>query len=234
MTDDGSRKYSDGSYRQKNPSWHSEDSQWKARYIAKIMRQNILYPQSVCEIGCGAGEILIELSRLLPSVERFEGYEISTDAYAICGPKGTGLIGFHVGDLLDEDLNFDVVLAIDVIEHVEDYFSFLRRLRARAKYKIFHIPLELSAFEVARRGALLRERQTVGHLHHFNKETALAALEDTGYTILDSFYTASRIEVGQLGWKTRLMKGPRRTLAAVSPDAAARLLGGFSLLVLAE
>jgi hypothetical protein len=71
-------------------------------------------------------------------------------------------------------------------------------------------------------------------LHHFSKETALATLEDAGYQIVDFFYTSGSTELDGFGWKTKLLKGPRNALAAVSPDAAARLLGGYSLLVLAE
>jgi hypothetical protein len=74
----------------------------------------------------------------------------------------------------------------------------------------------------------------VGHIHYFTKDTALALLEDTGYKVIDHFYTSGATELGGLGWKTRLMKGPRQALYAMNPDAAARVLGGYSLMVLAE
>ena len=63
---------------------------------------------------------------------------------------------------------------------------------------------------------------------------ALALLEDTGYRVIDHFYTSGATELGGLGWKTRLMKGPRQALYAMNPDAAARVLGGYSLMVLAQ
>jgi hypothetical protein len=53
----------------------------------------------------------------------------------------------------------------------------------------------------------------VGHLHHFSKETALAALEDTGYRVIDHRYTSGRTELGGLGWKTRMLKLPRKSRA---------------------
>ena len=104
-----------------------------------------LAPQSVCEIGCGAGEILRELSTRLDPKTRFVGYEISSDAYQLCRDKANGRMEFRLANLLDEDACFDLVMAIDVFEHVEDYFAFLRKLRTKGRHKIFHIPLELSA-----------------------------------------------------------------------------------------
>jgi hypothetical protein len=121
-----------------------------------------------------------------------------------------------------------------VFEHVEDCFSFLRRLRDKARHKVFHVPLELSALMVARARPLLEQRRSVGHIHHFSKETALALLEDTGYRVIDHFYTSGRTELGGLGWKSRLLKWPREALFHADPDAAARILGGYSLMVLAE
>ena len=56
----------------------------------------------------------------------------------------------------------------------------------------------------------------------------------TGYRIVDHFYTSGTTDFAHAGWKTQLMKLPRRALARVNEDAAARLLGGYSLMVLAE
>jgi len=226
--------YADGSYLHNNPLWHTEDSAWKGDHIADILERNGISPRTVCEIGCGAGDILVHLSRRLAPGTQLVGYEISPDAYAICSPKAEGNLHYRLGDALDDPATFDVVMAIDVFEHVEDYFAFLRKLRGKGGYKIFHIPLELSAWMVARRQPLLRQRHSVGHLHHFSQETALATLEDTGYRIVDHCYTSGRTESSAIGWKTRLLKWPRKALYGVDPDTAARLLGGYSLLVVAE
>jgi SAM-dependent methyltransferase len=226
--------YTDGTYLRNNPAWHADDSAWKAAHIATMLERHALAPRSVCEIGCGAGEILRALSTRLEPTTRLVGYEISADAYALCQSKANGRMEFHLANLLDEDAYFDLVMAIDVFEHVEDYFTFLRKLRTKGQYKIFHIPLELSAQMVARGAPLIDARRSVGHIHHFSKETALAALEDCGYRVIDHFYTSGRTELGNLGWKSQLLKWPRQALYRVNPDAAARVLGGYSLLVLAQ
>src|SRR5690242_859167 len=79
--------YSDGTYFRNNPDWHVDDSAWKARHVAGILQRNAVKPASVCEIGCGAGEVLRSLSRELPEAKRFVGYDISPDAYRLCAPK---------------------------------------------------------------------------------------------------------------------------------------------------
>ena len=226
--------YTDGTYLRKNPECHSGDSAWKARHIATMLERHGIVPQTVCEIGCGAGEILRSLSTQLEPSTRFFGYEISQDAYSICSKNEGGRFTFRLANLLDEDVHFDVAMAIDVFEHVEDYFGFLRKLRTKAQYKIFHIPLELSAQEVLRGRPLINARKSVGHIHHFSKDTAIATLEDCGYRVRDHFYTSGRTELGGLGWKSQLLRIPRHALYSWSPDAAARVLGGYSLLVLAE
>jgi len=226
--------YTDGTYLRNNPEWHADDSAWKAGHVAAMLERHAIAPRTVCEIGCGAGEILRNLSTHLGAETRYVGYEISPHAYQICSRKSGGRFDFRLANLLDEDARFDVVMAMDVFEHVEDYFTFLRKLRARGEHKIFHIPLELSAQMVLRGRPLLDARRSVGHIHHFSKETALASLEDCGYEVIDHFYTSGRTELGGLGWKSQLLKWPRQALYRVSPDAAARVLGGYSLLVLAR
>ena len=225
--------YSDGTYFRNNPDWHADDSAWKARHIAGILARNGVAPASVCEVGCGAGEVLRNVAREMPAASSFVGYDISPDAYRLCAVKSGGKIEFRLGNMLEEPVEFDVAMAIDVFEHVEDYFDFLRRLRTKAQYKVFHIPLDLSALALMR-GEPGRMRKSVGHIHYFDKDTALAALEDTGYEIVDWRYTSGRTELPNLGWKSRLMKGPRKLLFKLAPDLAARMLGGYSLLVLAR
>ena len=226
--------YGDGTYLEKNPTWHEEDSLWKAKHIARILQRNNVAPSSLCEIGCGAGEILRCLAHTFGPAVSFDGYDISDQAFEICRKKEMGNLRYHLKNLLDEPLVFDVVMAIDVFEHVDDYLGFLRKLRTKGTYKILHIPLDLSVQSVLRGNRLLNDRQTVGHLHYFTKETALATLRDTGYEVLNYSYTSGSLELPNLSWKARAMKLPRKLAFELNQDLAVRILGGFSLLVLAK
>lgn len=226
--------YEDGTYLSKNPTWHQEDSGWKAKQIVKILKQNNIDPATVCEIGCGAGEILNCLANHSGSNVQYSGYEISPQAFDICKTKENTNLHFFLRDLLNEEERpFDVVLAIDVFEHVEDYFGFLRGLRTKGEYTIFHIPLDLSVLSVLRSRPILFGRTSVGHIHYFTKETALATLSDTGYEVVDYFYTLSSLERPRHGWKAKLVLLTKKLLFAIDEDLAVRVLGGSSLLVLA-
>ncbi len=229
-----SNLYLDGEYLAKNPQWHAEESPFKAKQVLRMLRENHLTPTSICDVGCGAGEVLIQLQKNLGCDCIFRGYDISPQAFALAQCRTNGKLHFKLGDVLSErDAFFDLVLALDVIEHLEDYWSFLRQLRTKGRYKIFHIPLDLSVQTVFRPNALLKRRSLYAHLHYFTKETALRTLQDAGYEVLRFFYTPRSIEVGP-GFGERLLNLPRRLCFAFSPDSAARWMGGFSLLVLAR
>jgi SAM-dependent methyltransferase len=227
--------YASGEYLQNNPTWHEEDSAWKAAQITRLMRANAVWPRSICEIGCGTGEILLELQRAYPDA-RLTGYEISPQAFELWSRKpDKRRIDFHLADIFDEaSPHFEVVLVIDVIEHVEDYLGFLKRVRPLGDLKIFHVPLDLSLQSLMRSKPILGLRRNVGHIHYFYKELVLCALRDCGYEILDVCYTASRLELPKQALSSRVMKYPRRLLFRINPDLTVRLLGGYSLLVLAR
>ncbi len=224
--------YRDSTYLEHNPTWHTEDSPWKARQVMKMLDRHGLQPRRVAEVGCGAGEILNQLYNHLPEGTSFTGFEVSPQAIELARSREKPGLHFELADLLEDERTFDLLLVIDVFEHVPDYMGFLERLRPRAEWAVFHIPLDLSAQTVLRESSLLHARTSVGHLHYFTEGTALATLRDTGYEVVDYFFTARSIELAGGGWKRRLARLPRKSMAAWSPSLASRLLGGFSLLVL--
>ena len=143
-------------------------------------------------------------------------------------------VQFTLGDVSQEEgAFFDLMLVLDVFEHVEDYFGFLTAIRPRSALKIFHIPLDLSVQTVLRKRGLLKRRELHRHLHYFTKETALETLKDSGYTLLDYFFSAHTIECGQeIGQK--IARLPRKMCFALHQDLTVRMLGGYSLLVLVK
>ena len=53
----------------------------------QINKKNSLAPNNICEIGCGSGEILNNISVEFGEQVNFFGYEISPQAYEICKKK---------------------------------------------------------------------------------------------------------------------------------------------------
>lgn len=227
--------YTSGEYLRKNRSWGSEDSAWKATQILRTLERNMYEPGSVCEIGCGAGEILNQLYKKMPETVTFAGYEISPQAFEICRAKEKDRLRFFLAGFPEGGGRpFDLVLLIDVFEHVEDYFGFLRRVRPLGKRALFHIPLDLSAQAVMREKPILHTREQVGHLHYFTKSTALATLKEAGYEILDFSYTERSTDLPAKTFRSFLAKLPRKLGYSLARDLSVRLLGGYSLMVLTK
>lgn len=226
--------YVNGDYLARNPQWHVEESAFKAAQIVRMLEKNQISPTTICDVGCGVGEVLSELQKSLGSECKLYGYDISPQAINLAKSRGNERLHFCLSDLCSVDgAWFDLTLALDVFEHVEDYYGFLRQLKTKAHYKMFHIPLDISVQTVLRKSGLLKRRHLHDHLHFFSKETALQALQDAGYEVLDHFYTARAIELGDaLG--QRLLRLPRKLCFAVHNELTVRILGGYSLMVLAR
>jgi len=207
--------------------------------VITMLSEHGLHPRSICEIGCGAGEVLKSIEKFTPEECQLAGFDINPAAAAHWESRRSRRLEFHVGDVLKTDRHFDVCLCLDVMEHIPDVHQFLQRLRPIANFHIFHIPLEMNA-QMVMRGSLIRARQGAGHVHYFDKATALATLKENGFQVLDCRYSRSSITMGGTnyrvgtGWRTALLRLPRKLAAIVNEDLAARTLGGFSLLVLAQ
>src|SRR4051812_48536259 len=107
--------YSNAEYLANNPTWHSEDSPWKAQNIYDILLRNNLKPSRVAEIGCGAGEILVQLQARLPE-SSFVGYEMSEQAFELARSRESEGVHFINANMLEEDVHYDTLLCIDVLD----------------------------------------------------------------------------------------------------------------------
>ena len=225
--------YTGTDYLDQHPSWHREEARWKASQVTSLLDRHAMRPKTVLDVGCGTGDVLATVGRHLPDATRLVGCDVSSHPVAM-GPALTDprLELIHGDPPADE--TFDLLLCIDVLEHVEDYIGFLRGLRGKATHTILHIPLDTSAQTVLRAKPFLEMRRRSGHLHYFTRETALATMETSGYKVLEQSYTRGALESPPQSALALLARWPRRAMFALDADLAARVLGGFSLLVLAR
>jgi SAM-dependent methyltransferase len=229
-----SKIYSNEKYIENNPLYHVSDSLWKAKHILQMLKKHQLEIHSVCEVGCGAGEILRQLQLNLPNEVEFTGYDINPYAIELSKQRVNSKLSFCCEDILLKNTElFDLLLCIDVFEHVDNYLGFLQRLRHKAKFKIFHIPLDISVQTVLRRKPITDFRTRLGHLHYFTKETALSTLSDTGYEIIDYFYTSAALEFEKT-LTVKLAKFPIKIMSMINQDLSERIFGAYALLVLAN
>ena len=244
--------YTSGAYLKSNPLWHADEAAWKAEYVLRLLAKNRIGPKSLCDVGCGAGEVLRLLRERMDAECVLCGYEISPQAFELCQSRANERLHFKLADIRQEKegIHFDLMLLMDVLEHMEDYFSFLREVRGRSEYKIIHLPLDVSARTVLF-GELSTFRAAYGHIHYFTKDVAIQMLRDVGYEVVDYMYTW-QVEPLRVVWRqnrgdprklARRLLGviareilgvPSRILFLVHRDFAARVMGRWRLLVLTK
>ena len=226
--------YKNGQYLQLHPGWDGEDAVLKSSWIREMIDKHDLPVSEVIEVGCGSGKILAELSAHYKDA-RFKGYEISPEALSIAKQYAGERIELYEQELPDSPGAADLLLLIDVLEHVPDYYGLLENVRPAAKHFIFHIPLDLSCRSLMKPQLLWNEREHSGHIHYFSKDMVLWMLRDAGYTITDWWYTKPSSDLHKAGGLKGQSKKTIRNLSFnLSKEKAVKWWGGYSMLIAAK
>ncbi len=137
-------------------------------------------PRNVLDAGCGEGETLERLSSLLPS--DVVGFDLNPDSLAYAAqrfPKGT----FSVEDIHHlpyTDAAFDLVICLEVLEHLKEPVSALKELfRVTRAHLIVSVPNEpwFQLGNLARGKYLRRFGDHPEHIQHWNRRTLRTMLE---------------------------------------------------------
>ena len=105
--------------------WYSEDKdRTDFTLICSLVELN--YPKGgrVLDVGCFDGALL----GLLGNAFDKYGIELNSKARALAEERGVSVLGENFDALTSAQEKFDVVLAVDVIEHVHDPFDFMKDL----------------------------------------------------------------------------------------------------------
>jgi SAM-dependent methyltransferase len=219
-------------YASNNPQWHLEDAEDKVGDVLTAIARAQLTIHSICDIGCGVGEVLAQLHRRLQT-ERTVGYDVSHYAIELAKQReGPGLT-FLAADASSDSETFDVMLLLDVLEHVPDPVGFLKSVRHKAPTAIINLPLELSALKVLSGDSLARGRRALGHLHYFNERLAFEMLREAGFEVRDSWFSPPGTGRAVPDVKRRALRFGQRIATRANPSVAARTIGGSSLMMVA-
>ena len=152
--------YKSGEYSENNPDYHSEDSPWKWKNFKKVIENNqeeinISEINSIAEVGCGVGQILknAKESKVFNNNTVYEGWDINPDAIEVA-KKSIPDISFFNDDIFERNKKFDLIICADVFEHVDDYYSFLKKLSNITKYVVFNIPLDIHLLSMIRQDSI--------------------------------------------------------------------------------
>jgi 2-polyprenyl-3-methyl-5-hydroxy-6-metoxy-1,4-benzoquinol methylase len=142
-----------------------------------------LRPTSVLEVGCGEGHLLKHLTDAWMPREVLGtdlSPEVIAQAQASYGPALT-FEAASVYQLPMEDDSFEMVLACEVLEHLEDPRRALEELaRVTRRYAIITVPREplWRGLNMARGAYLGDLGNTPGHIQHFGRRDILKLVRE--------------------------------------------------------
>ena len=179
--------YTDGKYEEKFKDWHLSDAESKVKDIAKYLQFFVgdRSPQKITigDIGCGFGGvsngILKWAAHQYPQVSwDINCFEIS--AYAATKAKE---IFPHLKvfnrNIAEQDGPLDILLFIDVLEHLENPSEFLRQA-AIGEYIIVRQPL-LENYSTFRNKNYKSQREEWGHIAYFSYYSFIDLMESNGW-----------------------------------------------------
>lgn len=192
----------------RHPWWHA-----RARLTVALLRRAQVHPPArILDAGCGWGLTLDHLEKHAYSAT---GLDISRQALERIDRPGRALIEADLTRNLPADVEpFDAVLALDVIEHIDDDQAVVARLGRLVK------PGGVMIVSVPALPALFSEFDTVqGHRRRYLPETLALAFEDTPL-VIDAIHWWG-------GWMVPLVRRRRRRPRAASDQSPAAIYRAY-------
>jgi SAM-dependent methyltransferase len=182
-------------YLQLHKDLHEADVDSKVGAIANILPKDGKI-HSILDVGCGSGKILIQLSQLL-GTDKNTGIDISQKIIEVAKSNDPdGIISWLATDVFSPTLSkHDVVLAVDIVEHVQDDHSFLKRISQLGDFVVIKVPIEVNIvnrfIKSLSNGIIdpcLNTEVRYGHIHHYSVEGFLSLLDGSSLRVIKVAY----------------------------------------------
>jgi SAM-dependent methyltransferase len=106
--------------------WYAGRRKILASFLEDICRRVTDRRPRILDVGCGTGANLLMLSQYGDA----EGVDVSEDALAFCRERGLEKVKLGAAEKLPyDDGTFDLVTALDVVEHLDNDLAGLREMR---------------------------------------------------------------------------------------------------------
>jgi SAM-dependent methyltransferase len=106
--------------------WHIGRRRILSTFVENICREVTDRRPRILDVGCGTGANLLMLSKYGDA----EGVDVSEDALAFCRERGLDKVKLGAAEALPYDAGtFDLVTALDVVEHLDDDLAGLKEMR---------------------------------------------------------------------------------------------------------
>lgn len=156
------KTYWDRKFRELGPEWRSEHY----RNLLPFLPENEEF--TLLEIGCGTGEGILLLSKLLP-MGSYTACDFSEIAIAMAKRKN-GPIEFYVHDVKKENIAgvYDYILLVEILEHLDDPFVIVDKcLKSSKRAVIIMVPLNPDGYSGPVRG----DFKSSEHRYAFSRDT---------------------------------------------------------------
>lgn len=195
---DATHLYTTGDYGIQHQDWHLADAPNKVQDIfaglQAVVETSGKTKLKVADIGTGVGGVLAETAKQLrqsyPNLEVTPiGFEIAPSAVEV-GRQLFPDLDIRQKPLEQSDGPFDLVMFIDVLEHLENPWEMLRLARATGDYMVIRQPL-LESFSTFRHNNYQDQREHWGHIGYFNYHSFIDMAATTGWKPLQVNLCAS-------------------------------------------
>jgi SAM-dependent methyltransferase len=214
-----SNLYLTDEYVSNNPSLHREDSSWKISkiipfvdaVIGRINKKEI----NVLDVGGGAGLILNAVSS---HIEKKYGKKVNKFALDLSpamleiqrkeNPDLKKALNESISNTSLNDREIDLVLMIDVLEHIPNPTDALAELRRISRFAIFKVPLEnnlclITKNLITKNRAKAKAAASIGHINFYTfgklkgqTEKYLGKVIDSSFTNVFDYFLQTKKEKG--------------------------------------
>ncbi|HAO93198.1 MAG: hypothetical protein A2X99_02630 [Deltaproteobacteria bacterium GWB2_55_19] len=221
-----------------NTTLHVEDSPWKIEKVRKLIGKR-LSPRVICDIGCGAGLIAKGMAEAYPDALVI-GLDISIDMLKAArrNTPEAEFVNARIEALPIGAGMADIIMLMDVLEHLEDPGKVLGALSQIARHLIIKVPLEDSLWYWAndKTGRYTREenRRKLGHIQYFKMSSLTRLLNNAGFEVVAYEIISQNVDNPDNPHISKLGKviNPVRVLAyKVSKRLFARVFNGSVILL---
>lgn len=151
---------------------HRRQTEALLKLIAKLEVRTVL------DVGCGSGDNLAALAHAMPQLELW-GADVSPEALALAKQR-VPAANLRELDVQCENLkeSFDLVMAIQVVEHLADDTAAMRNMALMAKQWVLVTTM---------RGFMRPSEKSIGHLRNYSDNDLREKAASAGLEVVDLF-----------------------------------------------
>jgi len=219
----------------KNPKLGLDEADKKALQILSFLETFRF--KSMIDVACGAGGITTILKQRL-RLENVVGVDISKTMIRNAKSKyGVEEIEWVCSDIFKYKTKklYDLILAIDIVEHVEDDLALIKKISRMGKMVLLKIPMEDSILDnkimrnLGIRDHWKESEEKYGHIHHYNEKQIISLIDRSDCEIIKEDYIPLPKRSSMFWEVFRIMFLP---IGWFSKKAMANFVGGFKIVLI--